>query len=138
MATRQPTFQKKTGVVALYRIVRISALLRQNAIPSSAVQHQQENSQYAPSSRLKILSRMSVITNATSTLVTASGKITCLRCTAISKRSGEQRKKPALKTSRTQKSGFQGGRSTGPKTEADKARQRAAVLKTSDYTTLRY
>jgi len=29
---------------------------------------------------------------------------------------------------------FHGGRSTGPKTEAGKARQRAAVLKTGDYT----
>ena len=67
-------------------------------------------------------------------LVTAGRKITCRRCTALSKRSGEQCKKPALKTSRTQKCEFHGGRSTGPKTEAGKARQRAAVLKTGDYT----
>jgi hypothetical protein len=65
---------------------------------------------------------------------TAGGKITCLRCTAKSKRSGEQCKKPALKTSRTQKCEFHGGRSMGPKTEAGKARQRAAVLKTGNYT----
>jgi hypothetical protein len=52
----------------------------------------------------------------------------------MSKRSGEQCKKPALKMSRTQKCEFHGGRSTGPKTEAGKARQRAAVLKTGDYT----
>ena len=65
---------------------------------------------------------------------TAGGKITCVRCTAKSKRSGEQCKKPALKTSRSQKCEFHGGRSTGPKTEAGKARQRAAVLKTGDYT----
>jgi hypothetical protein len=52
----------------------------------------------------------------------------------MSKRSGEQCKKPALKTSRTQKCEFHGGRSTGPKTDAGKARQRAAVLKTGDYT----
>jgi hypothetical protein len=52
----------------------------------------------------------------------------------MSKRSGEQCKKPALKTSRTQKCEFHGGGSTGPKTEAGKARQRAAVLKTGDYT----
>jgi len=58
----------------------------------------------------------------------------CARCAAKSKRSGEQCKKPALKTSRTQKCEFHGGRSTGPKTEAGKARQRAAVLKSGDYT----
>ena len=67
-------------------------------------------------------------------LVTGGGKITCQRCTAMSKRSGEQCKKPALKTSRTQKCEFHGGRSTGPKTDAGKARQRAAVLKTGDCT----
>ena len=72
--------------------------------------------------------------NIISTLVTAGSKITCLRCTAMSKRSGEQCKKPALKSSRTQKCEFHGGRSTGPKTEAGKARQRAAVLKTGNYT----
>ena len=67
-------------------------------------------------------------------LVTGGGKITCQRCTAMSKRSGEQCKKPALKTSRTQKCEFHGGRSTGPKTAEGKARQRAAVLKTGNYT----
>jgi hypothetical protein len=60
------------------------------------------------------------------TLKTAGGKITCLRCNAKSKRSGEQCKKPALKTSRTQKCEFHGGRSTGPKTESGKARIAAA------------
>jgi hypothetical protein len=60
------------------------------------------------------------------TLVTAGGKVVCARCTAKSKRSGEQCKKPALKTSRTQKCEFHGGRSTGPKTEAGKARIAAA------------
>ena len=77
---------------------------------------------------------MVVMKNIISMLVTGGGKITCQRCTAMSKRSGEQCKKPALKTSRTQKCDFHGGRSTGPKTEAGKARQRAAVLKTGDYT----
>ena len=72
--------------------------------------------------------------NVTSMLATGGGKIICPRCTAMSKRSGEQCKKPALKSSRTQKCQFHGGRSTGPKTEAGKARQRAAVLKTGDYT----
>jgi hypothetical protein len=44
----------------------------------------------------------------------------------MSKRSGEQCKKPALKASRTQKCEFHGGRSTGPKTQAGKARIAAA------------
>ena len=52
----------------------------------------------------------------------------------MSKRSGKRCKKPALKTSRTKKCQFHGGRSTGPKTQAGKERQRAAVLKTGDYT----
>ncbi len=67
-------------------------------------------------------------------LVTAAGNIECLRCTAKSKRSGEQCRKPALKTSRTQKCQFHGGRSTGPKSDAGKARQRASVI-TSGYHT---
>jgi hypothetical protein len=75
-----------------------------------------------------------VMKNVISALVTAGSKITCRRCTATSKRSGEQCKKPALNTSRTQKCEFHGGRSTGPKTEAGKARQRAAVFKTGNYT----
>jgi hypothetical protein len=77
---------------------------------------------------------MLVMKNIILTLVTAGSKITCPRCTAMSKRSGEQCKKPALKTSRTQKCQFHGGRSTGPKTAEGRARQRAAVLKTGDYT----
>ena len=66
------------------------------------------------------------------TLVTAGGKIVCVRCAAKSKRSGEQCKKPALQGKAV--CDFHGGRSTGPKTEAGKDRQRAAVLKTGDYT----
>jgi hypothetical protein len=77
---------------------------------------------------------MPVMKNVTSILVTAGGKITCPQCTAMSKRSGEQCKKPALKTSSTQKCQFHGGRSTGPKTAEGKARQRAAVLKMGNYT----
>jgi hypothetical protein len=50
----------------------------------------------------------------------------------MSKRSGEQCKKPALRGKAVCE--FHGGRSTGPKTEAGKARQRAAVLKTGNYT----
>jgi len=67
-------------------------------------------------------------------MLTAGARIVCLRCTAKSKRSGEQCKKPALKTSRTQKCDFHGGRSNGPKTQAGKDRQRAAVTKTGAYT----
>jgi hypothetical protein len=43
-------------------------------------------------------------------LITAGSRITCLRCTAKSNRTGEQCKKPALKASRTQKCGHHGGR----------------------------
>jgi hypothetical protein len=70
--------------------------------------------------------------NVTSMLVTGGGKITCKRCSAKSKRSGEQCKKPALRGKAVCE--FHGGRSTGPKTTEGKARQRAAVLKTGDYT----
>ena len=65
-------------------------------------------------------------------LVTGGGKILCRRCTAKSKRSGEQCRRPALKGKAV--CDFQGGRSTGPKTEAGKARQRAAVTKNGRYT----
>jgi len=75
---------------------------------------------------------MPVMKKITSILVTAGSKITCRRCTAMSKRTGEQCKKPALRGKAV--CDFHGGRSTGPKTEAGKARQRAAVLKTGDYT----
>ena len=43
-------------------------------------------------------------------LIAAGGRITCLRCTAKSNRTGEQCKKPAVKASRTQKCGHHGGR----------------------------
>ncbi len=44
----------------------------------------------------------------------------CARCAAKSKRSGEQCKKPAMRGKAV--CDFHGGRSTGPKTEAGKAR----------------
>ena len=75
---------------------------------------------------------MPVMKKITSMLVTAGSKITCRRCTAMSKRSGEQCKKPALRGKAV--CDFHGGRSTGPKTAEGKAKQRAAVLKTGDYT----
>ena len=71
--------------------------------------------------------------NVISTLVTAGSKITCRRCTAMSKRSGVQCKKPALRGKAVCE--FHGGRSNGPKTAEGKARQRAAVLKSGNYTT---
>jgi hypothetical protein len=52
----------------------------------------------------------------------AGGNIRCLRCTAQSSRTGFQCSRPALRTSKTQKCQFHGGRSTGPKTAEGKAR----------------
>ena len=67
-------------------------------------------------------------------LSTAGGRITCLRCTAKSVRSGNQCLKPALKSSRTQKCGHHGGINKGPITEAGKARSAAAHVKTGEFT----
>jgi hypothetical protein len=66
------------------------------------------------------------------TLHTAGGKIACARCAAKSKRTGNQCGKPALKGKAVCQ--FHGGRSTGPKTEAGKARQRASVITSGNYT----
>jgi hypothetical protein len=55
-------------------------------------------------------------------MLTANGRIKCLRCTARSTRTGNQCGRPALKSSRTQKCPAHGGRSTGPKTAEGKAR----------------
>ena len=70
-------------------------------------------------------------------LVTAGGKITCLRCTAMSKNTRGQCKNPALKVSRTQKCGFHGVRGSGPKTAEGKARIGAAHLVHGEETTQR-
>jgi hypothetical protein len=43
-------------------------------------------------------------------LVTGGGRITCLRCTAQSSRTKQQCGRPAIKTSRTQKCQYHGGR----------------------------
>ena len=67
-------------------------------------------------------------------LVTAGGRITCLRCTAMSKHTREQCRKPALRISRTQKCGHHGGRGSGPKTAEGKARIGAAHLVHGDET----
>ena len=75
--------------------------------------------------------------NPTQYVVTAGGRITCLRCTAMSKNSRLQCAKPALLVSRTQKCQFHGGRSTGPKTAEGKARIGAAHLVHGEETNLR-
>ena len=67
-------------------------------------------------------------------LATAGGRITCLRCTAKSVRSGNQCLKPALKSSRTAKCPTHGGRNKGPVTEAGRARSAAAHVKTGEHT----
>ena len=50
----------------------------------------------------------------------AGGRIQCRRCQAMSIRRGEQCKKAALKTKTV--CAFHGGKSTGPRTKAGKAR----------------
>jgi len=66
-------------------------------------------------------------------LVTAGGRVVCARCTAKSKRTGEQCGRPASKNSKTQKCHFHGGRgNSGPKTPEGKARSVAAHTKTGD------
>jgi hypothetical protein len=75
---------------------------------------------------------MPVMKNVTSNLVTGGENISCRRCTALSKRSGEQCKKPAMRGKAV--CDFHGGRSTGPKTGGGKVRQRAAVTTSSRYT----
>ena len=67
-------------------------------------------------------------------LLTAGGKIQCLRCTAKSVRSGNQCLKPALKSSRTFKCTTHGGRNKGPITEAGKSRSAASHVKTGEFT----
>lgn len=66
-------------------------------------------------------------------LITVGGKIACARCTARSKRTGQQCGRPASKNSKTQKCQFHGGRgNSGPKTPEGKARAIAAHTKTGD------
>ncbi len=60
-------------------------------------------------------------------LVLAGGHITCLRCTAMSKNTRQQCRKPALKISRTRKCQFHGGGAKSGKQSAEgKARIGAA------------
>jgi hypothetical protein len=67
-------------------------------------------------------------------LTIAGGKISCRRCTAISKRSGQQCGAPALRTSETQKCRIHGGKSTGPKTEAGIQRIRESNITSGNET----
>ena len=69
------------------------------------------------------------ITNPQPLLSTAGGRICCARCTAQSSRTKLQCGRPALKTSKTQKCQFHGGRSTGPKTGQWRSRIAQANLK---------
>jgi len=55
-------------------------------------------------------------------LLTAGGRICCVRCGAMSKRTGLQCARPALKISRTGKCQFHGGRGSGPATAEGRAR----------------
>lgn len=68
-------------------------------------------------------------------LLTAGGKICCLRCTAFSKRSGIQCGRPASKGSKNQKCHMHGGRgNSAPKTEEGRQRVAAAHTKSGEYT----
>ena len=67
-------------------------------------------------------------------LILAAGKIKCLRCTAKSKRTGQQCGAPALRISKTQKCRIHGGKSTGPKTDAGIQRIREANITSGNET----
>jgi hypothetical protein len=62
-------------------------------------------------------------------LSTAGGRIRCARCTAASSQTKLQCGRPALKTSKTQKCQFHGGRGSGPKTKEGRSRIAAAHYK---------
>ena len=66
-------------------------------------------------------------------LVTAGGRVVCARCTAKSKRTGQQCGRPASKNSKSRVCHMHGGRgNSGPKTPEGKARAIAAHTKTGD------
>lgn len=66
-------------------------------------------------------------------LLTAGGRITCLRCTAKSSRTKKQCGRPALITSTTTVCQFHGGRGSGPKTDEGRSRIAAAHTKHGEY-----
>jgi hypothetical protein len=66
-------------------------------------------------------------------LVTAGGRVVCARCTAKSKRTGQQCGRPASKNSLSRVCHMHGGRgNSGPKTPEGKARAIAAHTKTGE------
>lgn len=65
------------------------------------------------------------------TITLAGNRITCPRCQAKSKRSGQQCKKPALRGRRVCQ--IHGGRSRGPQTAEGKANSAAANLKSGEF-----
>jgi hypothetical protein len=67
-------------------------------------------------------------------IILAKGRITCIRCTAKSKRTGQQCGAPALRISKTQKCRIHGGKSTGPKTEAGIQRIRESNITSGNET----
>ena len=68
-------------------------------------------------------------------LTTAGGKIRCLRCNALSKRTGAQCGRPASKGSKTQKCHMHGGRgNSAPKTDEGRQRVAAAHTKSGEFT----
>jgi hypothetical protein len=77
---------------------------------------------------------MSKVISLENFLVTADGHIKCLRCTAKSKRTGQQCGAPALRISKTQKCRIHGGKSTGPKTEAGIQRIRESNITSGNET----
>ena len=67
-------------------------------------------------------------------LVTAGGRVVCARCTAKSKRTGQQCGRPASKNSKARVCHMHGGRgNSGPKTPEGKARAAAAHTKTGEF-----
>jgi len=71
---------------------------------------------------------MLIMKNIIPILVTTGDKVVCARCAAKSKRSGEQCKKPAMRSKAV--CDFHGSRSTGPRTQ--EGRKRCAQTKTVD------
>ena len=88
----------------------------------------------APTKTVLIFAMLNYPKHMELSLLTAGGKISCLRCTAKSTRTQLQCGRPALKASKTQKCQFHGGRSTGPKTNEGRSRIAQANLKHGRHT----
>ena len=77
---------------------------------------------------------MERLVNIQKMLVTAGGRVVCARCTAKSKRTGQQCGRPASKNSNSRVCHMHGGRgNSGPKTPEGKARAIAAHTKTGEF-----